>query len=200
MITFLDSKSFSPQEISTLQSCQQNHPKSRGHCVKPYQDYKTTTEHSSILSVTGQWVCRIWVGISIRYLGDKFLTQFPWRNILIKICCWIHIRIAKQYQIYQHEKQLTSTSQWCGIFGFFLLSLPQNETKIYKLRQLSLKVFWKSKHRWLYPQLRPTKLSQFVYFSLVLRERDKKKSRYLFRTLGCFGDFCPKSIWYKSHL
>ena len=80
MITFLDSKSFSPQEISTLQSCQQNHPKSRGHCVKPYQDYKTTTEHSSILSVTGQWVCRIWVGISIRYLGDNLLTQFPYLN------------------------------------------------------------------------------------------------------------------------
>ena len=49
----------------------------------------------------------------------------------------------------------------CGIFGFCLLSLPQNERKIYKLRQLSLsqfeyflntetsiqkKVFCKSKH------------------------------------------------------
>ena len=29
----------------------------------------------------------------------------------------------------------------CGIFGFCLLSFPQNERKIYKLRQLSLSQF-----------------------------------------------------------
>ena len=29
----------------------------------------------------------------------------------------------------------------CGIFGFCLLSFPQNESKIYKLRQLSLSQF-----------------------------------------------------------
>ena len=45
----------------------------------------------------------------------------------------------------------------CGIFGFCLLSFPQNERKIYKLRQ--------------------TKLSQFVYFSLVLREREETKTK-----------------------
>ena len=44
------------------------------------------------------------------------------------------------------------------------------------------KVFCKSKHRWLCAQkiykLRQTKLSQFVYFSLVLREREEKTTKY----------------------
>ena len=46
----------------------------------------------------------------------------------------------------------------------------------------SKKVFSKSKHRWICPQkiykLRQTKLSQFVYFSLVLREREETKNNY----------------------
>ena len=46
----------------------------------------------------------------------------------------------------------------CGTFGFCLLSVPQNERKIYKLRQ--------------------TKMSQLVYFSLVLREREETKTKY----------------------
>ena len=62
----------------------------------------------------------------------------------------------------------------CGIFSFCLLSFPQNERKIYKLRLK--KVFCKSKHRWLCAQKiykpRQTKLSQFVHFSLVLREQE----------------------------
>ena len=69
----------------------------------------------------------------------------------------------------------------CGIFGFCLLSFPQNERKIFKLRQLSF--FCKSKHRWLCAQktykLRQIKLSQFVYFSLVLREQEETKTKYL---------------------
>ena len=48
---------------------------------------------------------------------------------------------------------------------------------------LQKKVFCKSKHRWLCAQkiykLRQTKLSQFIYFSLVLREREERKTKYL---------------------
>ena len=44
------------------------------------------------------------------------------------------------------------------------------------------KLFCKSKHRWLCAQkiykLRHTKLSLFVYFSLVLREREETKTKY----------------------
>ena len=47
---------------------------------------------------------------------------------------------------------------------------------------LQKKVFCKSKHRWLCAQkiykLRRTKLSQFVYFSLVWREREETKTKY----------------------
>ena len=47
----------------------------------------------------------------------------------------------------------------CGIFGFCFLLFPQNEgKKTYKLRQ--------------------TKLSQIVYFSLVLKERGETKTKY----------------------
>ena len=42
----------------------------------------------------------------------------------------------------------------CGILGI----VSQNERKIYKLKQLSL--------------------SQFVYFSLILREREETKTKY----------------------
>ena len=51
-----------------------------------------------------------------------------------------------------------SHSPRCGIFVFCLLLFPQNKRKIYKLRQ--------------------TKLSQFVYFSLVLREQEETKTKY----------------------
>ena len=48
---------------------------------------------------------------------------------------------------------------------------------------LQKKVFCKSKHRWLCAQkickLRHSKLSQFVYFSLVLREREETKNQIL---------------------
>ena len=47
---------------------------------------------------------------------------------------------------------------WCRIFSYCLLSFPQNERKIYKLR--------------------PTQLSQRVYFSLVLREREDTKTKH----------------------
>jgi hypothetical protein len=44
------------------------------------------------------------------------------------------------------------------------------------------KVFCKSEHRWPCAQkiykLRQTKLSQFVYFSLILREREETKTKY----------------------
>ena len=47
---------------------------------------------------------------------------------------------------------------------------------------LCLLVFCKCKHRWLCAQKiykpRQTKLSQFVYFSLVLREREETKTKY----------------------
>jgi hypothetical protein len=50
------------------------------------------------------------------------------------------------------------TLLWCRIFGFCLLLFPQNDKKIYKLRQLSL--------------------SQFVCFSLILREGEETKTKY----------------------
>ena len=47
---------------------------------------------------------------------------------------------------------------------------------------LQKKVFCKSKHRWLCAQtiykLKQTKLSQYVYFSLVLREQEETKAKY----------------------
>ena len=91
---------------------------------------------------------------------------------------------------------------WSGIFVFCLLLFPQNEGKIYKLRQLSFSqfiyifflaeshlclllqntFFCKSKQRWLRAQkkykLRQTKLSWFVYFSFVLREWEETKTKY----------------------
>ena len=70
----------------------------------------------------------------------------------------------------------------CGIFGFCLLSFPQNERKIYKLRQLSLsqfvyflsteptiskKVFCKSKQRWLCAQ-KYTNWDKLICLSLYI--------------------------------
>ena len=53
-----------------------------------------------------------------------------------------------------------------------MFSCPSNQKK----------VLCKSKHRWLCAQnlykLRQTKLSQYVYFSLVLRKRQETKTRY----------------------
>ena len=46
----------------------------------------------------------------------------------------------------------------CGMFGFCLLSFPQNKRKVYKLRQLNL--------------------PQFLYFSLVLREPEETKTKH----------------------
>ena len=96
-----------------------------------------------------------------------------------------------------HLSRFIQGSLRCRIFGFCLLSLPQNERKIYKLRQLSLSQFvyflstkpsmftftkYFLLYRWLCAQkiykLRQTKLSQFVYFSLVLRERQETKTKY----------------------
>ena len=98
----------------------------------------------------------------------------------------------------------------CGIFVFCLLSFPQNERKIYKLRQLSLyqflyrlstepsiskKVFCKSKPRWLCAQkiykLRQTMFSVCIFFSRFEGTRGDKNQ--IFRTwvssltLAAFG-------------
>ena len=50
------------------------------------------------------------------------------------------------------------SSLGCGIFGFCLLLFPKNKRKIYKLIQ--------------------TKLSQFIYFSLILSKREETKIKY----------------------
>ena len=65
----------------------------------------------------------------------------------------------------------TQVSLWCGIFGLSHLCLLLQNT-----------FFYTSKHRWLCAQkiykLRQTKLSQFVYFSLILREREETNTKY----------------------
>ena len=71
----------------------------------------------------------------------------------------------------------------CGIFGFCFLLFPQNERKMYKLRQLfflSQFVYFLSTE----PSMSTfTKKSifQFVSFSLVLREQEETKNQ-IFRT------------------
>ena len=105
-------------------------------------------------------------------------------------------------------KNFKINSPRCGIFGFCLLSFPQNERKLYKIRQLSLcqfvyfwaqlepsilkKVFCKSKHRWLYAQKNTNRdklgcLSLYIFLSFWGNERRQKTSiphPYL-----CFGTF-----------
>ena len=102
----------------------------------------------------------------------------------------------------------------CGIFVFCLLSFPQNERKIYKLRQLSLPQFVyfmctePSMFRKYFVKVNidgsvlkkyanwdKTKLSQFVYFSLVLREWEETKTKY--STPNSFESWAIYLYFYK---
>ena len=52
--------------------------------------------------------------------------------------------VSKQVFLVTVKKTITRDNNYrlrCGIFGFCLLSFPQNKRKIYKLRQLSLSQF-----------------------------------------------------------
>ena len=70
------------------------------------------------------------------------------------------------------EKNIQTETTSLSQFAYFLSTKPS----------ILKKVFYKSKHRWLCAQkiykLRQTKLSQFVYFSLILREREETKTKY----------------------
>ena len=88
------------------------------------------------------------------------------KRLQLKSYCLIYIL----YLIWQ--KTHCSTFLGCGIFGFSLLSFPQNKRKIYKLRHLSL--------------------SQFVYF---LREVCLLFNFWMIK----FTIMSKKSIWYFHH-
>ena len=104
-------------------------------------------------------------------------SYFPWKcnqllwswwrmkeNILILTIILIALNTPKLHGFIQIINYLR-----CGIFAFCLLSYPQNERKIYKLRQLSLSQF---------VYFLRTEPSMFTFTKYFLREREETKTKY----------------------
>ena len=81
---------------------------------------------------------KIWGVISYATLLSKCKNEPVYCSILFLLCMF---QALKKTLANMNVKNFHIHTLGCGIFGFCLLSFPQNERKIYKLRQLSLSQF-----------------------------------------------------------
>ena len=92
------------------------------------------------------------------------------------------IDLGAEYLVFISSRSLKTREKYTNWDNLVCFSLYIFWAQSHLCLLLQKKVFCKSKHRWLCPQkiykLKQTKLSQFVYFSLVLREREKTKTKY----------------------
>ena len=106
-----------------------------------YQRSSTSILNSIIFTLVPQYI----------YYDSKLLAPVVWFAELVytsmchlgRVTCFVHLIL---YQTSKEEIECTKAEEKlrCGIFGFCLLSFPQNGRKIYKLRQFKGEIKSKS--------------------------------------------------------